>query len=794
MTTVDTHIRAARSQRLFATACIGAVLLILAAYSNSLHNSFHFDDSYSIERNIFIRDIRNIPHFFADARTFSSASTQAVYRPVATLTLALDYWLGGGLAPMQFHITQLLLLVAVGALLVALYVKLFDSVGEARWHRWLALFAATLFCVHTGNTQTANYISARSELLSGIGVLGAFVLYLYVPRSRHRHWYLLPMVFGALAKSPAVMFAPLLLVYKLLIEEQLSLQEVFTRRAWPQVRAVLRSSLPGLALAVALLFFVEAMNGPGQTWGGVGRLQYLETQTWVWLRYLRLFFVPTGLTADTDLAPFTTWQDPRVALGLLVAAATLAALWRASKSRALRPTAFGLSWFWLALVPASSIIPLAEVTNDHRAFFPFMGLAAAVVWWIGVRVWEWTSAPSTHNRSLAMTACGIGLLVLIAHAVGTHRRNRVWLNEETLWADAIAKSPSNGRGLMNYGLTQMSQGKYARAKELFTRAQEFAPNYSVLEVNLGIVSNAMEDAVEAERHFARALVLDSTDAGAHLYYARWLVEHRRAPEAIPHLQRAIALSPADAAARELLLNIYAARGATPDLKTLAVETVRLAGGGTVAAAYATDTFPFAVARPSYQSLFDLGFRFTRNRQHLEAAQAYRAALGFDPGSVDALNNLGWSLAELGFYDEAIATYQVALRQRTDLGKVKNNLAWAISARSSGLFARAFALQQGGQLDEAIRIYRALLVENPGWVNAHYNLGHALMTQGRCEEAVVQFERTLALQPDYPAAHLHLASCFEKLGKPLDAAQHRAIYEASARRVDDSAASRRQRAH
>jgi hypothetical protein len=244
----------------FTAACLGALLLVVGAYANSLHNSFHFDDSYSIERNIFIRDLHNAPRFFTDARTFSSAPTNADYRPIVTLTLALDYWLGGGLAPTQFHITQILLLLALGALLFAFYQKLFDSTGAAPWHRWVALFTATLFCVHTGNTQTGNYISARSELLSGIGVLGAFVLYLYAPRSRRRHWYLLPMVFGALAKSPAVIFAPLLLVYKLLIEEQLSVREVFTRRAWPQVRSALRSSLPALALAGALFLFVA--DGP----------------------------------------------------------------------------------------------------------------------------------------------------------------------------------------------------------------------------------------------------------------------------------------------------------------------------------------------------------------------------------------------------------------------------------------------------------------------------------------------------------------------------------------------------
>src|SRR5439155_18800718 len=66
----------------FPLACAGALILVLGAYSNSLHNSFHFDDSHVIEENLFIRDLRNLPRFFTDARTFSSLPTNATYRPV----------------------------------------------------------------------------------------------------------------------------------------------------------------------------------------------------------------------------------------------------------------------------------------------------------------------------------------------------------------------------------------------------------------------------------------------------------------------------------------------------------------------------------------------------------------------------------------------------------------------------------------------------------------------------------------------------------------------------------------
>ncbi len=55
---------------------------------------------------------------------------------------------------------------------------------------------------------------------------------------------------------------------------------------------------------------------------------------------------------------------------------------------------------------------------------------------------------------------------------------------------------------------------------------------------------------------------------------------------------------------------------------------------------------------------------------------YRQALKFDPESADAYNNLGWSLAKLGFYQEAIPAFEDALRLRPEFALAKNNLAWA----------------------------------------------------------------------------------------------------------------------
>lgn len=56
-------------------------------------------------------------------------------------------------------------------------------------------------------------------------------------------------------------------------------------------------------------------------------------------------------------------------------------------------------------------------------------------------------------------------------------------------------------------------------------------------------------------------------------------------------------------------------------------------------------------------------------------------------------------------------------------------------RSPELFYNTgLLLQNSGQLDDAIRLYREALAEKPDFPEALLNLGHALKAQGHAEEA------------------------------------------------------------
>jgi len=212
----------------------------------------------------------------------------------------------------------------------------------------------------------------------------------------------------------------------------------------------------------------------------------------------------------------------------------------------------------------------------------------------------------------------------------------------------------------------MGKGRYAEAKQSFDKASRLTPNYWTLEINQGIVDGALGDHAAAERHFLRALELNP-DHNAHFYFARWLVDRGRAAEALPHLRTAVQLSPGVPQQRALLLRVLASAGAEQELRALANDTRRIDP---------SEPALLEVERrwPSYEAAFRDGLVAIGRRDWLTAARANRDALRHDASSADAWNNLGWSLAQLGFRDEAANAYNRSLALRPDDERTRNNLA------------------------------------------------------------------------------------------------------------------------
>lgn len=646
----------------FLLAACCCLVVLLAAYANSFDNAFHFDDSHVVVNNAYIRNLANAGRFFTDARMVDSLPQNQAYRPLVTLTLAIDYYLGHGLSTRAFHRGQLFLLVVLGVALFFLYLRVMDRASPGAANPFLALFSATLFCVHTVNTETMNLIHVRSEILSAIGLVAGFLVYLGHPRLRRFQVHLLPMAVGALAKTPAVVLAPLIFAWEIIAPPP---DRTEPRPLASRVKAALRASAPAFAAALLLFWFIEKyMPPPSLDWGGGDRVGYARTQIWAWLHYLRLFVLPVGLSADTDLTLIRFWYDTRVVAGACVLAALAWVAYRCARKPNAWPVTFGLAWFVIGLLPASSVIPLAEPINEHRVFLPFIGLVLSAVW--GCRL-------LLAGRGKRGVLVLLSSAILVAMALGTHVRNRVWRTDESLWADVTEKNPANGRGWMNYGLALMARGQLAKARECYERAALLTPSYWTLEINRGIVEDALGNPVAAEPHFRRAIELGPTQPDAHYFFARWLVHVGRAPEAVSHLETTVRLSPGMALARTLLMDLGAAAHGSASVVALARAALEADPADKRARAYVEGRYP--VEAGDLGARRQAGVALGQAGDYVASAIAYRATLVLDPSDVDALNNLGWTLGKLGFFPQAVPPLERALSLRPDFTLARNNLVW-----------------------------------------------------------------------------------------------------------------------
>ena len=288
--------------------------------------------------------------------------------------------------------------------------------------------------------------------------------------------------------------------------------------------------------------------------GGTSQYEYLITQPMVMVHYMVTFIIPYNLSADTDWTVYTTIFDYRALTGIFIIAGLFYLALKASKNKETRLFSFGILWFFISLLPTSSFIPFSEVLNDHRCFIPYIGLTISFVFGINYLLQKFLY--KFYNKQTFKYIIYLGIFVfLTANVYGVRQRNKVWSTELSLWKDVTIKSPMNGRGLMNYGLSLMAKGDFVNAENYFNKSLLLNPNYGILHINLGVVKNAIGNKTEAENHFKKAIILNP-NGHTHLYfYSHFLYSEGRLKEAKPLLNRALEISPTYSDAKSLLNTI-----------------------------------------------------------------------------------------------------------------------------------------------------------------------------------------------------------------------------------------------
>ena len=745
-----------RSRQVLLLAAI--LLAVSGAYANHFHNSFHFDDSHTVLDNPYIRSLHNLPRFFRDATTFSVLPANRTYRPIVSASLALDYAIGRGYIPFWFHLSTFLIFLLQLIAMYTIYVAILNAArpteNALNGNRYVSLLAVAWYGLHPAMAETVNYIIQRGDIFCTFGVVAALAAYARLPAWRKTGLYLLPFAFALLSKPPAAVFPLLLFIYIAMFEQTPFAQD--TRRRY--LNAAL-SSLPSVLVCGLLMALQSTMTPKTFTPSTISAYSYMITQPFVLLRYFGSLFLPIHLNVDTDLQPFPS-MTAMALLGFLFLALLLAAAWFTAQRRALRPICFGLLWFLIASLP-TSLYRLSEVENDHRMFLPFVGLLLAVAWAVFLAV---DKLAAGSNRAVILRAASATVvLLLLLYAYGTHVRNQVWRTDESLWLDDVEKSPHNGRGLMNYGLTQLAKGAYPEALAYFERASIYTPNYPTLEINLGVVSAAMHLSPQADAHFQRAIALAPGDDETYFYYGRWLFQSGRIADAVRQLEMAVRLNPSRLPPRDTLAAAYVALGDTQHASSLARETLSLEPADATAQAIlahpAAQTADFWINASLYQY---------QNGNYNACISAAKQALQLKPDSELAYNNIGAAYAAMQQWDLAIENEQRALRIRPGFELARNNLALYTSEKTRKLPQAPANMtaedwlnvslrdNKSGQYEKSIQDAQTAIRLRPGYAEAYNNIAANYASMGKWDRAIESARTAINLKPDFQLAKNNLA--------------------------------------
>lgn len=151
-----------------------------------------------------------------------------------------------------------------------------------------------------------------------------------------------------------------------------------------------------------------------------------------------------------------------------------------------------------------------------------------------------------------------------------------------------------------------------------------------------------------------------------------------------------------------------------------------------------------------------------------ATHSYQQVIRWQPDHINAYNNLGCAWIQLEKYPEAVRTFQTALQfeqpaestSQAERASLYQNLGKALES-----WAAADKIQRSRYLGEAAAAYRRVTELQPEKATAYRNLGKILQRQGWHQQAIANFQKAIAFDPEDIATYDNCAISWLNIGKP-----------------------------
>jgi tetratricopeptide (TPR) repeat protein len=293
------------------------------------------------------------------------------------------------------------------------------------------------------------------------------------------------------------------------------------------------------------------------------------------------------------------------------------------------------------------------------------------------------------------------------------------------------------------GVMRAKNTKYADAAEFFKQAATWNPALPGLDRNWGLASYRAE-----------------------LY-----------SEAVPPLERQLAVHPDDPLVRQLLgMSYFMAENFSRTAEVL---------------------HPFLEHPPDDPGLlFAWGTALVRTRQSEAAAGIFRRLLEHNANNPDVHLLLGQAHAQQEDYPGALTELKTALQldprlpeahyyaglvylHQSEFESAAQEFRAELQLRPAHALATyhlGYALLAQGHPEDAAPLFRDVIKALPGYESAHFELGRALLQQGDTAGAIESLETAKKLVPDHDATYFQLSQAYRRAGRTQEAQQALAAYQ------------------
>ena len=694
--------------------CALVVIAGLAAYSNSFTGAFIFDDDVHIRNNPAIEAF-----WTAWPNTSEVRSSLGLRRPVAHLTLAVNYALGG-LSTTGYHVFNVTVhllssLALFGLVRGTLRLPQFESTYGKR-APYLAFAAAIIWTVHPLGTQSVTYVIQRCESLMGLCYLASLYFTMRGSQSsRSLGWYAAAVVVLCIGMGTKEVMATAPMV--ILLYDRVFLSDSWRNMLSRRWGLYLAFSIPLVRMGMAV---VPAFN-PNREAGTIGFSQqsisswdYLSSQPGVILHYLHLTFWPNTLSLDY------AWPVAQSPASIYLPGALIVALLLASivALRCCPSIGFlGLAFF-IILAPTSSFVPFTDLAVEHRMYLPLAGVVVLMVLACDSLVQRYVR-DAQARRVFTVAAL---VVVVIPLGLRTIDRNRDYQDPVVMWQDVVRVVPKNVRAHVNLGASLVTQDRLSEATSAFEQALTIKPDYVNALTNLGDAWERQGELERAAKSLQKALRLRPDIDEVHNRLGIVLMGLGNLEGAAAAFERAVELQPENVEALNNLGILLMQRGELAE---------------------AIDRFDAVlIVRPeNVDAQSNLGLAHSRRGDWEQAVAHYEQAIRIDPELAVARSNLGAVLQQQGNLSAAATHLREAIRIQPELADAHNNL--------------GVVVQQQGDLREAAASFEEALRLKPDDPGIRFRLAVVLDRLGDAREAVGHLRQMISTEPVYFPAALRL---------------------------------------